>query len=321
MKKILLSLVLSLFSFTTVYASDPCACLPQCVSDPFIYAEYLYWNASSDQLHFAATGVIVNEAGKVYELNNTWDSGFRIGAGARLFASPFRVSTDWLYYYTNDDEFVTSNMTLRSTLASPNGLIPVQYADANWYLRINSIRLNLDYQIQTSCPLILTPRVAIRGEWIKQRFLVNYEASIPVIGNTLPFVQNGQKYWGIGPESGIDAFIPLWRCLSLYSDCSFALLWGNYTALLLDGESNNATDDIDRPNFTQLQPIARMAIGFSWEQLWCSCYHLNIRAGWEGNVWFSHVHQMVSAGELSAFIDLGSNLTTSGLVVRGTFSF
>ncbi|MCS6978122.1 MAG: Lpg1974 family pore-forming outer membrane protein [Gemmatales bacterium] len=283
-----------------------CAAEPSCGPGVtlFGYADWLYWRAHRNTSPFAGVGQFltspdISEGSFVISAVDSkldWDSGFRLGIGARMGA------LEAGFQYTRFD---TNGSTSLGNLADPSAFIHANLVDRSFaddvvdelldsgLANAASQLISLDYNVydiwvgtefRTCDFLVLRPFIGIRIADIDQDETVRYTA----------FADDGvadydlfrsTNFRGYGLRGGLGAESTLWG-ITLFGRTAVSLLYSEIDTLRRDAITFEGDDTIYLRqwghNFNDITPVIEVAAGVSY------CFGpVSIAAGYEFTRWFS----------------------------------
>jgi hypothetical protein len=292
-----------------VYAPSPC-CAPMCRASPYsgvncipapycqevnIRGELLYWRAELGGLQsaFGTTTIDTTVAGGITTTTVTekdvepdwkWRPGFRIGADYAF--SCFDLEADWTHYVG------------RATFHEDG-------QHGNWKIRYDTIDLLFGRRFSIAPCFYFKPFVGVRGARIRQTLKSNLETHFTsIIGdNTVSTVKNDkEKFWGIGPELGLEADWYIACNFSLYGSVDVVSYYGQVRAKVRNTDTFTSTvSDGNGTIRRSFNTIATDAFfGIRWDKAWpvASEVLLTIKLGLEQH-------------RIYDFSDLGSDGTLS----------
>lgn len=270
--------------------ADDCCCPPkpcidcECYSPPtydlecawggYIAVDFLYWFAKETGLTYAienqtvigvrntpAQGTLfLASPVKYFEMEESWDPGFRVGIGYTSECEGWDLRGTWTYFHTKEKSKTTvdfpleigvpfpANKSLSSpwtfvgfTLRPPTSEISsdTQFfnrIEAEWKLDLNLLDLEVGRSYWLSRCISMRPYFGVRGGWTKTDFFTQPSNSVSEEGSifttsldSLDHLKFNNRFWGWGFVGGMQ---PRWHfgCgFSLFGTLDAALLWGKYT--------------------------------------------------------------------------------------------
>lgn len=311
---------------------DPCG-------NWYFDAEGLYWEASEEGLNYATrkefncgsgftnggsssssfsdqsgfTTCDVCEQGKVKDIGNSWDGGFRIGLGYDLPCDGWDVAAYWTWFRT------TAHGHADSDFAAGEFLLPVwgdgdkfiaDSVHAKWTLNLNILDVELGREFCVSPCLSLRPFVGIRAAWVDQKYRVRNEGHIVDVGDTSIDIGSEEnihmksKFSGVGVLGGLDSEWKVGCGFSLYGEVAASILWGHFDRNtrevhtfdldveiaerdLLDLDATICARQKDNNGHGGCRAITDAALGVRWKQFFdCDRIALTLSVGWEHHCFF-----------------------------------
>lgn len=282
------------------YSSD--CCEPICCDTPkesefYVFGDFLYWRPELCGLESAfGTTAITTDVNSnaittttVVELDeephSKWSPAFRVGCGFEMNCYDAQLSwTDFNGRATFNEES--------------------QYG--HWKIKYDVIDLTFGRQISLTPCFYLRPYIGVRGAHIHQKLKSHLITSFTsIIGsNTVTTDKNeSEKFWGIGPEIGLDADWNIGCNFSLYGSFTVVTYYGDVegkhqntdtftsTVSACDGKKKHCFNNIGTD----------LSLGIRWDksvQCGCSCFDLFVKLG-------------VEQHRIYDFSDLGSDGTLS----------
>jgi hypothetical protein len=302
------------------YCSIPC-------SSWYVNAEFLYWRAFEDNLHYSSNmtstpppgaGVLAYD-GKVQELNWRWRPGFRVGLG-RVGCEGWDLSVLYTWYQTKADGSATHNFLLG--VWDP-GAFSWQNASGKWNLHYQTLELVLTKPLYVGRYFTFNPFVALMGAHTHEKYDLHYFNTVNPLSVR---VHNAQKLWAIGPKVGFRATRSFCRGWFLTGEGSIASLLSHYnvrrndqTNLIFENEVPNRITD----SFHALRLIAQHYLGVGWGHYLCSNrYHADIMLAWEHQILLDH-NQMFFGPITAGFREAKnqSPLSLYGLTLKTNLNF
>lgn len=315
------------------------------LSNLFLTADFLYWQADEDRLEYALLlqGLSTEHISEKYSgLNFEWNPGFRIGIGGA-----FCEWNHWgiLLNYTHIRNKAHGS-TKAGALSTNDPLIPVwdqllfgiytRGAHVHWSVVYNVESIEAYKDCFVGKNLILKPHMGLINANIDQEYHADYDL-FPAIAASLSKSKMHAKcnYWGLGLLGGTDMFWHFTSHFGVYGELSAGLLYGKFD-IRRDGNSAFPTDtdvpDLFTSHFKKkiwrTRATVQAALGIEWETVFNSnCNRLAISLGYEFNEWFRQnqffkstlqARQDVTTvtGEL-----LNADLAFKGGTLRATYDF
>lgn len=297
-------------------------------SDGFYFAlDFLWWRLAEDGLTYAARELpAVNTNPPSTELR-TADFNYR--PGGRLVIGGNLAYDDWdfclgtTYIYTSTLDCVTGNVIATKSFLfneTPNTatVLRFQHARARWRVQFYNGNFELGRWYFIGSCLSARPSMGLRGASIRQHFNLSYSG-----GNaTLPSatMTTKSRFWGVGPELGLDSRWRLVEGFSFYASLRGTLLYGQFKAINQGNALENATTQqakrLTVHNLYSVRPAASALIGMEWSACWGEWLFFSFRLGWEAQ-YFWRQYVIPFANNVTP----SGGLSLNGLTVGVRFEF
>lgn len=205
--------------------------------------------------------------------NYTWKAGFRLGAEF-LFERCFNLEADWTHFHGSAGHENQEDM---------NG---------HWRLKYDTIDLTIAHNFYPCHRFLVKPFLGLRGAIIKQKLESHLETIKTFVSATPTTISTDlndkEKFWGVGPEIGLEADWYVGWDLSLYAMFDAVPYYGNVH------NKNHSVDDLSSLSAKNINDIKRTscfnsigtdgAIGIRWDKYLCyKCcdLHLMLKLGAE----------------------------------------
>jgi len=299
-------------------------------------ADFIYWEARQANLDFAQSGVVntetieIDSQGQTYYPGFQYQPGFKVGAAVDLGHDNWDLSAEYTWLNGSGEKtstsapYATTTLTNTRNIYADTGTHLLIEADGNWGFHYNFIDLVMGRDYYISQNLTLRPYFGLAGAWNNQSSLVHYTyASSSTVNETFISQSYGQKYWGVGFDSGINTawcFDDNW---SIYGDFSVMNLWSRFKTYEKETNYDYNTDgtvDYTNPNVDYnteavqygLQNVIDIQMGIRWGMRFDDdAMGISFQAGWDQQVWINHAKYATNA----------SNLSIQGLDIKARFDF
>ena len=309
--------------------------------DPFISAEFTYWQINSLNLGYFRTGLrmstgVPNSRGKLHLVKPSWQPGFKVALGAVLPHGGWDILTRYTYVnYNNADSAseLTSGGSPADSIVVGNGnsvreTAPTS-AKAYASTRINIMDLELGRKFFNSRYLALRFFTGLKGIWGPSRARCEFRYSpeapstrVAIDGNAVTgpiIVKENGFAWGVGPRLGLETNWYFFRNLSIFARAAISPIYEQIDSHrkidVFDGQTAiNIIDQKDEEkDFINL--ISEIQLGLEGEAwLYENTYRLAFKLLYEVQEW----------GGLRprAAAQLGANATVAhGLTASAAFHF
>lgn len=304
-------------------------------ADPFITAEFIYWDAVQDGLEYAMTGVSFDgvnaDHGRVHAPNSDFVPGFKIGFGLRFKHDGWDLYANytWLSEVDADssahsDEDGDSSVTSMWDIITPTGPVvagtPMDHAKGRWELNLNVLDLELGRNFNISPRLTLRPHFGFKFGWLSEDYDVHY-VNVNAAGVNYSIDQD-QSFFGVGIRTGLDTVWYFVDHFGLYADFAFAALWSDFDVSRKDEYASAVMAEYHtvhnkNPHTDALTEVLELGIGLRYETtFFLGNRDFYIQAGWEEQIWFNQ-NQLYTLGRDAS----GGNLTFQGLTVKAGLLF
>jgi hypothetical protein len=203
--------------------------------------------------------------------NYKWRAGFRLGAEF-MFERNFNLETDWTHFngYANHENQEDKN--------------------GHWKLDYDTIDLTIAHNFYPCHRFFVKPFIGLRGAIIHQKLesnLVTTKTDIEQVVTTITTkLDDKEKFWGVGPELGIEADWYLGWDLSVYAMFDAVPYYGNVHSKNDDVDTILSTKNINdiKGNSCFNSIGTDGAIGIRWDKYLCykNCdVHILLKLGLE----------------------------------------
>lgn len=251
------------------YCFNPCYCKKK--NEFLIHGDFLYWRASLSGLEgaFGNTSLVTSQIPLFtfrtlvqtdVEPKFKWRPGFRVGAN--LLVHCLDIEADWTHYnglgrLTNGDQF------------------------GKWKVRYDTIDLTFGYKFYPCSRLCIKPDIGLRGAEIRQHLnshLITVQfnpADDPALTTPLTDMNDSERFYGLGPQAGVEADWYIGRLFSLYFSVDAVGYYGHVSGKYFDTDlfSSLSVENINNVEkkhcFNNLSTDA--AIGIRFDKYFCTC--------------------------------------------------
>ena len=288
-------------------------------SNLFLLAEWIYWQANETGLSYAVENENFNilddtimGSGHVVQPKFDWHSGVRFGLGYNIPHDGWDVQFVWTWYEDQANNEQTSsgdNPTILPTYIHPNiynaqSIAASNSANANLFLHLNMMDLDLGKQFKVSKALSLKPFLGLRTAWLNQTYNIQYtdlfdKSADLVLNEYSTNIKN--NFWGIGILGGLGSEWNLKWGISFFGNCALSLLYGffdlDHTESFIHTSGFGDIVISDTNSFRASRAIADLQLGLRWS---ASCIKdrlkIVLQGGWEQHMFFSQ-------NQMTRFID------------------
>ncbi len=243
-------------------------CGPNCIPAPYcrelnVRGELLYWVASLGGLEaaFGNTTIATSVAGGITtttvtesdkEPNWQWRPGFRVGADYAFTC--FDLEADWTHY-------------IGRAHYNKNG------QHGGWKIKYDAIDLLFGRRCCVAPCFYFKPFIGVRGALIHQKLNSHLETLFTaLIGNSTVTTDKNDKerFWGVGPELGVEADWYLGCNWSIYASFDFVTYYGQVKTTVSNTDTFTSTVSISngtiRHRFNCIATDG--SIGIRWDKAW-----------------------------------------------------
>lgn len=273
------------------YCQTEC-CQPECSCDTWFFsADLLYWRAYENGLEgFCDPAELIDTEGtdgritsviiqKNEHLHFNWDLGFRLGLGYNFASKGFDAAVYWTHFRDH-----------------------VHGDNTHWKLNFDIVDLIAGHKFYLGSCFSLKPYAGLRGVWSNQTLHNDSFTTIESIAGIshINFKQHlKERFWGVGPQVGVEADVEIGCGFSLYGSAAAALLYGefdvkNKRVQELETEINI---DFSKHNHCAAQGAIDGALGARWQKSFCNNRLLTLQLGLEHHRYWDF-NQLGSSGDL-----------------------
>ena len=276
--------------------------------------DILYWHTRMGGTEFAYTNdsecSTMPITGELAEINFDWDWGFRVGLGYNFEHDEWDIMATYTMFDTNgsksegsgqNNTSVVSNRGWAELPTGPNGSEAFVCADAGkskMSLDLDVVDLELGRNYFVSRDLSFRPHFGLETAWIKAVQNTSFTGGTPTspgfafaLGNNSIYVDDTNKFWGIGPRTGFNSNWYLGNGFSIFGDADFALHWGrfkvNHKESLSGGGSNDDQSINMTANMHRFVPKAGLSLGLRYgAYVFKQEQYVSISLGYETQYWW-----------------------------------
>jgi hypothetical protein len=239
-----------------------------------VKAEALYWMASADGLDCsfgtssiidlpASDGVLtatVNE--KDENADFKWRWGFRVGTGYEESCSGWNFSAFWTH--------------INGLSNGPNRVSN----GGRWNLRYNVIDAVVGRDFWVSSCFLFKPFLGLRGAEIQEHVRSHFETNFTNSSGTSVILSNlkaKQRFWGLGPELGVEANWYWGTGFSLVGNLGLALMYGHFDIRSKSTDFFQLSSNISNLHRQQVVVISGVdaLLGVRWETFF-ACQNMSL---------------------------------------------
>ena len=314
-------------------------------ADPFITAEFIYWKAVQENIHYAFNGVNPTfppsgdpDSGSVKSPDFDFEPGFKLGFGLRFMHDGWDLygNWTWLSEFEGDgrveEDEDSAAYTLLSSIdyeASDDVRTGGHYNDSTqfhfakgrveWSMQFNALDLELGRNFYISRYLTLRPHFGLKFGWIDQDYTVRLKDTA-LGAESDAKTEIDQDFFGVGIRTGLDTVWYFTKHWGLYGEFAFAALWSDFDT---DREDTFAAPGIPKAEVADyerhlqtLTEVLELGLGFRYDTtFFVGDYAFYLQAGWEEQIWFNQ-NQFIDSRDTRS-----GNLTMHGLSVKAGLMF
>jgi hypothetical protein len=279
-------------------------------SDYYVTFDVLSWKAGAGGLEYAYTdtsGGGFPVEGNIKTNSFQWDWGLRVGIGYKFDYDDWEADAAYTYFKAHADERINQTATfdvipLKSDpLNSPAGdFLSASKSSSQVKIRLDNIDVHLARHYFVSKDLSFRPHFGLKNSWIQLNQDLRFE------GNRIPaskIVENFEtsKFWGIGPEMGVDSKWYLCNGFSIFGAASGSLLYGYFK--VYHEEEHSADEDnyvsISAP-LHRFVPNAQISLGLAYDRYFNDDkQHFGATLGWE-TIYYFRANQFIQLTDASS---------------------
>lgn len=270
----------------------------------------------------------------LYEAPFNWNTGFRVGLGYNSPDELWDSVLYWTSYQTKSTNTASGNIYSSYVgnffANNTNGVNFGPYyrnASIQWRFFYNTVDVELGRNFKIDNVLTLHPFVGIKTAIINQNIDTNWQTPfttfldipIPITSFSSATESLKNDFSGVGPSIGLNTTWPLFKgqknSFNLIGNFSGALLWGHWSFNELYQNNTPYSATVNVSSVNGASPMARALMGLEWASQF-SKVDLNVRLGYEAQVWFNQVQfYSLNMGRLNGLMSL------QGGVLDFTFKF
>ena len=286
----------------------------------FASFDVLYWQSLVDGVEFCYGGgceyttssPIVSTLptdSTVRAINfNKWDWGFRAGAGYKFEHGEWDVFANFTYFKNSSDltigngvlTTILNNNIAASPLVFNNGQIvnttgltvnnlSQNFDKATSTIKISFDRLDLELgrDFFVSKFLSMRPHVGLMTAWFNIRQRTEFTGG--TVGYNAVDLSYFNKFWGIGPRTGLDTKWHLCNGFSIVGNTSASLVYGYFKNQKLQTYSYNTPTNTYNmiEDYHRFTPTAQLQLGLGYDRYTNDCkQHFSAFFAWDVQYWF-----------------------------------
>ncbi|MBS0650908.1 MAG: hypothetical protein JSR93_07095 [Verrucomicrobia bacterium] len=310
-------------------------------ADPFITADFIYWKAVVENMHYAYTGAITSTSanahkGTYHSPDFDFEPGFKLGFGLKFRHDGWDLFAQWTWLseFEGDNHVHTrtnsqTHSMVHSVLTPQIGLMPDFTYDrghAEWSMHFNALDIELGRNFFISRYLTLRPHFGFKFGWIDQDYHIKahniaaYQPLLTIVNPSVGTAKNDQDFFGCGIRTGLDAVWYFTKHWGLYGDFAISALWSDFhskTEHHVAADNLAKVENLDfKRTLTTLTQVLELGLGFRYDcTFFLGDYEFYLQAGWEEQIWFNQ-NQFLDTVDTRT-----GDLTFQGLTVKAGLMF
>lgn len=280
-------------------------------SEFYFMFDVLSWKAAAGGLEYAYTDTSANGfpiEGNLKTNSFQWDWGLRVGLGYKFDYDDWEADASYTYFKAHSDERINQTATFdviplrgEPTNTTTPDILSAAKASSQVKIRLDNIDLRLARHYFVSKDLSFRPHFGLKNSWIQLNQDIRFE------GNDVPASKvfknfDTSKFWGIGPEVGIDSKWYLCNGFSIFGAASGSLLYG-YFKVYHDEVNSVDVDkyyvDISAP-VHRFVPNAQISLGLAYDKYFNdNKQHLGATLGWE-TIYYFRANQFIQLTDVAS---------------------
>lgn len=339
----------------TQQQKNPCACLEQgmglptekkcfpaaynapasiatsCSWDFDVFASFLYWHVSQEDMDIAHAAMSATQVGAVAYQNFDYKPGFKLGVG---FDTNYDDWVGWVEYtwmhQTTSSSYSPPAQTSGATgswasqdwfinylavLGSPNGLV-----SSSWKMNLDMLDAVFSRPYYQGTQLTMSPYAGLRSLWLRQRLKVNLAITA---SPGFAYAINQSHAWSIGPVGGMMGHWLIGQGLRFEGNAGGSLLYMQYTSVgHKELDSGTTVLTAGTSDLNALRPTTEFGVGLGWGSYYsCQQFYFDVSARYDFMVlWNQNVLRQL-VGNLAGYTEGPGNLYLHGLTVSARFDF
>lgn len=266
-------------------------------TDYYFIFDVLSWKAAAGGLEYAYTdtsGGGFPIEGNMKTNSFQWDWGLRAGIGYKFDYDDWEADATYTYFKAHSDERINQTLTFDvvplkgDPTNGPNEFLAASKASSQVKIRLDNIDVRLARHYFVSKDLSFRPQFGLKNSWIQLNQDIRFE------GNDIPVSKvfkdyETSKFWGIGPEVGVDSKWYLCNGFSIFGAASGSLLYGYFK--VYHDEMHSSDEDTYSVNISapvhRFVPNAQISLGLAYDKYFNDKQqHLSATLGWETIYYF-----------------------------------
>ncbi len=293
----------------------------------FADASGLYWQAHENGLAYAVKSRSVENlaSSKIKNPDFDWDFGFRVGIGYCFSHEEWNLLLQFTSLQTHATNDTYGEILFPSwQIPMDGGPFFAEHVHTHWRLHLGIVDLMLRKCYPVSKSFSLTPQVGIRAGSIRQKYYIDYiEGSFASSGDEIVHMKN--KFFGIGPNAGLQVDLSLGKGFGLFVKSLFSVLFGEF--FLHQNEYSRGGEERTlgvRDLYSSAPPVMDFSAGVYWQQHFSGTLkRIGLAIAWDELFCFSQnqLLRFTSADSKGVFFSNQGDLIVSGIELAMRFDF
>lgn len=222
--------------------------------------DLLYWQPTEDGLFFAL------KESHIEQPHMKWGRGFRIGFEYTFERDDWSLNLTWTCLPIQHDTEASGHIFPIWSNAPQTSSDFVSHIKAHCRLHLGIVDLELKKPWKLSSFFTLFPRIGVRFASIRQKFYIA-SSNGSLFPNDTDNFNTKNKYWGIGPEMGLNTTATLGRGFSLISQLTYSLVYGEFYIHESERETKTRALHLNTlETFDQACLLLDLALGLNWRR-------------------------------------------------------
>lgn len=295
----------------------------------FVQIDGLYFQAREDGMQYALidkTDASVLSNAKVKHPDFKWHLGFKVTGGVHLSHDGWALKFQFLHFHAR------TTTQIKDEVIFPTWGHPLRASDGfaknacnRWRLHLGFLDVNLEKSWEVSNNLCFLPFFGLRFAGIRHKSRITYGGGSLFL-NFEEELSMKNKFWGVGPQIGVEGFWHILSCISIFSRIGENFLFGSF--YVHQDEQKVHTKKEGRlklfNEFNQVCSVSEMAIGLDFHHFFeKQCFEFFIRLNYEIYLLFGQNQHMRFVCEKvpGKYISNLGNLTLHGWTLGLGFNF
>jgi hypothetical protein len=304
----------------------------------YLGAGFVYQQARAGGTEFAYseenTAVTYPLAGSLVDIHYSWDWGLNVQAGYNMNHDMWDVRVGYNYFNQSSNHTQAAGLNdtivpLRASSSIVNGtansFTSCARASSQYSVTFNLVDLQIGRAFFVSEMLSFRPMLGVASKWISQKQDSQYTGGTQVGLNTV-HTNDSSKFWGIGPEIGMNAKWYIGEGFHFFGDTNASLLYGTFDVRHKEYLSGSTTQTLRISGDShKIVPTAQAIIGLGYDvYVENNTHFFSIRLGWNLQYYFDQ-NQMIGVsaenGVVPQYARANDFLAVQGITLDLVWSF